>query len=189
MGLGVDVLVGAGGDERIIVDGHAVRGHNEGVLIAGAVRGEAGRDAGRIDFGLVGGVPHVGEIDHVALRAPVGNETFRPFHDEVGSGAAFERGVDLVVAVGVVEIFHGDGDAGVRRLERGDEGIDGVSIAPAADRVGPERDVDGFRSGSGVSLSRCGVGSGCSGLAAGAQGKYHAQREQHCEQFLHDVPP
>lgn len=95
----------------------------------------------------------------------------------------------MVVAVGVVEIFHGDGDAGVRRLERGNEGIDGVSIAPAADRVGPERDVDGFRSGSGVSLSRCGVGSGCSGLAAGAQGKYHAQREQHCEQFLHDVPP
>ena len=193
VGLGVNVLVGTGSDERVIVDGHAVRGHDEGVLVAGAVSIEAGRNAGRVDFRLVGGVPHVGEIDHIALRAPVSNETFRPFHDEIGSGAAFERGVDLVVAVGVVKVFYGDGDAGVRRLERGDQGIDGVSIAPAADRVGPERDVDGFGSGfccgSGISLSRCGVGSGSSGLAAGAQGKYHAQCEQRCEQFLHDVPP
>ena len=166
-----------------------MRGHDEGVLIAGAVSGEAGSNAGSVHFGLIGGVPHIGEVDHVALCAPVCDETLRSFHDEVGSGAAFESGVDLIVAVGVVEVFNGDSDAGVCILERCDERVDGVGIAPAAYRVGPERDVHRLCRGCGVGLSGCGVGSGSGGLAAGAQCEHHAQRKQHCKQFLHVVPP
>ena len=93
MGVNVDILVCAGSDKSVIVDRHAVGGHDEGILVAGAVRVEAGRDASRVDLCLIGVVPHIGQIDHVALRAPVGDETLRSFHDEVGSGAYDEHGI------------------------------------------------------------------------------------------------
>ena len=194
VGVDVNILVGTGGHECVIVDRHAVGGHDQRILIARAVRVEAGRDAGRVDLGLIGVVPHIGQIDHVALRAPVGDETLRSFHDEVGSGAALECGVDLIVAVGIVEILNSDGDAGVGGLKRGDERIDGVGIAPAAYRVCPEGDADRLsgallRGSGGVGLRGRGVGGGCGGLAAGAQCEHHAQCKQHCEQFLHVVPP
>ena len=187
VGVDVNILVGTGGHERVIVDRHAVGGHDQRILIACAIRVEAGRNAGRVDLGLIGIVPHIGEINHVALRTPVGDKTLRSFHDEVGGGTALECGIDLIVAVGVVEILNSDGDAGVGGLERGDERIYGVGIAPAAYRVCPKGDAD--RLSGGLGGGGRGGGSGCGGLAAGAQCEHHAQCKQHCKQFLHVVPP
>lgn len=72
-----------------------------------------------------------------------------------GAFAALDSGVDLVVAVGVVEVLDGDVDVrilGVEVCQR----INGLGIAPLADGVGPQRNVSDLT----------GIGGGLRGAAS-----------------------
>ena len=191
VGVLVDVLVGAGLDKGGVVDRHAVGGHDDGVLVGLAVFGEARGESGGVDLGLVGIIEHVADVDHVAVGAPVGDETLGAFHDQVGSLLGGDGGVDLVVAVGVGQELDLDLDAGL-----GGEGVgqslDDFFVAPVADGVGPKGDLgrlggSGF-GGSGLGGSSLGglLGGGRSGLlSAGGQREDHHEREEQCKNLLH----
>ena len=136
--LQVDVLQRVGRLKDVLVDGHAVRGHADRQLENLAVG--AGAGAGDAFIGALG--DEIAQIEHQALGAPVGDQTLGPFHDDVGSLAALNSGVDLVVAVGVVEILDLYGDLGMDLIERVDEALDRSLVGPLADGIGPQRDGD-----------------------------------------------
>ena len=165
----VYILVSAGCLESIVVDSHAVSRHNNRILIAGTVSGEAGGNTGGIDLSEVFLIPEVSQVYHVAFGTPVCNQTLGAFHDEVRSSAAFESGVDLVVAVGVVKILNSDFDAG-GGFKICHQGFNCFRIAPFADRIRPEGDL-------------------CCGFCTcdNAERCYHAKCENNCQEFLHFV--
>ena len=193
----IDVLIGTSRLEGVQVDGHAVGGHAHGILIHLALSVDAGGQSGLDQLALVGIVQHVGKVHHVAVGAPVGNQTLRPFQNQVGRVAGGEGGVDLVIAVGIGQIVHLDGNAGL-----GSEGVsqclDVGLFAPAAYGVDPQGDLTGpgGLGGSGVGslvvLSGFGAGSGI-GIAggrvvlvasAGNQSHGHDHGKQQCKQLL-----
>jgi len=196
VGVLVDVLHSVGSLEDGLVDGHAVSGHDQGILISGVVVGEAGGQSSSVDLLLVGVVEQVSDVDQLALGAPVGDQTLGSFHDQVGSGVALDGGVDLVVAVGVGQVLNGDLDAG-SGLEVSHQSINSLLVAPTTDGVGPQGNLgssSGSSFGSGLS---CTLGSGssssCSSLCgllghgAGAQAHDHDHCQQNSKQFLHNV--
>ena len=145
MGIQIQVLISARLLEGVEVDGHAVGGHDQRILINRAVGVGAGlHDAlvHGVDLGHVGVVKHVAQIHHVAVGAPVGDQALGTFHDQVGRAAGGQGGVDLVVAVGVGQVIHLDGDAGLGGEGVG-QGLDGGLIAPLADGIGPQGDLAG----------------------------------------------
>ena len=184
VGVQVHILQGAGLLKGVLVDGHAVSGHDQGILVDSALAGHAGGQSGGIDLGLVGVVQQVGQVHHVALGAPVGNQTLGTFHDQVGSLAGGDGGVDLVVAVSVGQVFHGDLDAGLG-LESVGQFLDGVLIAPAADGVGPEGDAGGVRSGFLSISALSGSGLFLLGTAAGGQRKDHRKSQSNRKKSSH----
>ena len=197
MGVLVDVLHSVCSLKNGLVDGHAVSGHNQGILVSGVVVSEAGSQRGSVDFLLVGVVKQVSDVDHLALGAPVGNQTLGSFHDQVGSLVALDGGVDLVVAVSVGQVFNVDLDAG-SGLEVSHQLVNGLLLAPAADGIGPQGDFGSSSSsgsfgsslGSGLSGGRSGSCGGLCGLlghGAGAQAQNHDGCQQNSKQFLHNV--
>ena len=90
---------------------------------------------------LASSVHRVVQRGHDALRAPVGHQTLGSFHDEVGCAAALDGGVDLIVAVGIVQILDGHLDVRVLCIEAGDQLLHGLVLAPAADGVCPQLDA------------------------------------------------
>ena len=197
MGVLVDVLHCVGSLKDGLVDGHAVGGHNQRILVSGAVVCEAGGQSGGVDFALVGVVEQVSDVYHLALGAPVGNQTLGSFHNQVGGGVAFDSGVDLVVAIGVGQVLNGDLDAG-SGLEAGHQLVNGFLVAPATDGVGPQGDFGsgsgcgGFGSSVGSSFGSGGSGSGSSGRLGGLHGagthrQHHDEGQCHSDQLFHHV--
>ena len=193
MGLGIDVLHSTGSLEDGLVDGHAVSSHDQGVLVDSAVGGVASLDGSGVQLSQVGLVQQVGQVDHQALLAPVGDQTLGTFHDQVGSSIAFDSGVDLVVAVSVGQVLNGDLDAGVS-LELGHQSIDGLLVAPTTDGVGPQGDFSSSSGSLGSSFGSSSLGSGSLGFSgllfgllngAGSQGHNHDQSQQKCDKLLH----
>ena len=171
--IGVDVLVCAHFLDLGHVDGHAVCRHAQGVLVVVALVVVAGGVDGLVDvlLGIIG--PQVVQRGHDALRAPVGHQTLGAFHDEVGCAAALDGGVDLIVAVGIVQILDGHLDVRILCVEAGDQLLHGLVLAPAADGVCPQ--LDACAGGCGGSSGRS-CSAGGSGLtAAGSQSTGCAQ--------------
>ena len=137
----IDVLESVSGLEQVVVDGHVVGSHADREFIVGAFRVVAGGFDRGINFFRVIGRPQISEVDHQSFCTPVGNQTFRTFEDEVRSLTAFDSGVDLVVAIGVVQQFDGNMDVRIDFIELVDQSLDGFCVAPVADGVGPEGDV------------------------------------------------
>ena len=167
VGLLVQVLQSTGFLEDIPVDGHAVGDHANGHLVNFAV----GAGAGAQDTGVGVFGNDVGQVDHQTLGAPVGDQTLGAFHDDVGSLAAFDGGVDLIVAVGVVQVFNLDLDFGVRSVEIIQQSGDGCFVNPLADGVGPQGDLGDI--------------SGAGGESAEANGHGHGQQDSN--QFFHSI--
>ena len=181
--VGIDVLVSAHFLDLGHVHGHAVCGHAQGVLVVVAGGILAGRLNGLVDvlLGIVG--PQVVQRSHDALCAPVCNQTLGTFHDQVGCAAALDGGVHLIVAVGVVQILHSDLDIRILGVEAGNEVLNGLVIAPAADGVCPQLDAGGRSScacsgrtcggsssaGACRRAAACGQSAGCAQNASGLQ--------------------
>ena len=187
VGLGVQVLHSTGSLEDGLVDGHAVSSHDQGVLVGLAVSGNAGSVSSGVQLSDVGVVDQVGHVDHQTLGAPVSDQTLGAFHDQVGSSAALDGGVDLVVTIGVVQVLDGNLDALVGSLKGSDHGIDVLLNAPVADGVGPQSDLGGGCSRLVALVSRLGGLSLADGASAQAQD--HDQSQQHSDKLLHNVPP
>ena len=173
----INVLVSAHFLDLGHVHGHAVCGHAQGVLVVVALVVAAGRLHRLVDvlLGIVG--PQIVQRSHNALGTPVGHQTLGAFHDQIGCAAALDGGVHLIVAVGVVQILHGHLDVGVLCVEAGDQVLDSLVIAPAADGVCPQLDAC---AGAGCTCSSRGSGRGSSsagggGTAAGGQRTGSAQ--------------
>ena len=164
--LQIDVLVGACGDEGVIVDGHALHVHGKGVGVALAVPGEADALAGGVDLLLVGVVPHVGQIGQHALCAPCFDETIRLGQQNVG-GHAVHGGAELVVAGGLVQTLYRHVNVGVYAVELGQQRLHGGRIAPVACGERPQRQLD---HGGLLVLLRL--------LAAPGKGQKHQQSQQ-----------
>ena len=137
----IQVLKGVCLLKHVPVDCHTVGDHAQRILINLAVRCRA-CGADRV-IQIRSGIPghQIGEIHHESPCAPVGDQSLRSLEDQIRCLSALDGGVDLIVAVGVVEIFHGHLDAGILCIEIRDEGIDGCGVSPVSDRVGPERQV------------------------------------------------
>ena len=172
MVLGIDILHSTGSLKHGLVDGHAVRGHAERELVVSAGGILAGGLNAGADVGLLVVGPQVAQIGHQALGAPVGNQTLGSFHDDVRCAAALDSGVDLVVAVGVVEVLDGDVDVRILGIEVCQQRINGRGIAPLADGVGPQRNVS--------SLTGIGGGLRGSGLAGGGRGALSRRGRGRC---------
>ena len=170
--LGIDILHSTGSLKHGLVDGHAVRGHAERELVVSAGGILAGGLNAGADVGLLVVGPQVAQIGHQALGAPVGNQTLGSFHDDVRCAAALDSGVDLVVAVGVVEVLDGDVDVRILGIEVCQQRINGRGIAPLADGVGPQRNVS--------SLTGIGGGLRGSGLAGGGRGALSRRGRGRC---------
>ena len=173
VGVFVHVLHGVGSLKHGLVDGHAVGGHAEGILIISTVAALAGGLNAGADVGLLLVGPQVAQVGHQALGAPVSNQTLGTFHDEVGCGAALDGGVDLVVAVGVVEILDGHVDVRILGVEVSQQLVDGIGITPLADGVGPQGDVSSLAGGAiggfcGSSLRGSGLCGACRGGRTGS---------------------
>ena len=162
--VGINVLVSAHFLDLGHVHGHAVCGHAQGVLVVVALLVAAGRLNRCVDVLLSVVGPQVVQRSHNALGAPVGHQTLGAFHDQIGCAAALDGGVHLIVAVGVVQILHGHLDIGVLCVEAGDQVLDGVVVAPAADGVCPQLDAC---AGAGSTASSRGSGGGSSSAAGG----------------------
>ena len=147
VGFFVQVLQSTGLFKHIPVDGHAVGDHAHGHLVNFAVG--AGAGAQHAGVGAFGN--DIGQVDHQALGAPVGDQTLRSFHNDVGSLAAFDGGVDLVVAVGVVQILNVDLDFGMSCVEIIQQSGNGGFVDPLADGVGPQGDFGDVVSADGES--------------------------------------
>ena len=182
----VDVLPGAGGLEQVAVDAHAVSGHAQGQLVDSAVSGGAGADDG-----LIGAVDdQIGQVNQVALGAPVGDQTLGTLEDDVGGSAGLDSGVDSVVTVGVVQVLDSHVDVGVDSVEVSDQAVDGSLVAPLTDGVGSEGDADGLSSRSGLlglALAGGGIVAGAGGrlAAAGNQTEDHDDSQGQCKKLLH----
>ena len=165
--IGVEILVSAHFLDLGHVDGHAVCGHAQGVLVVVALVVVASGVDGLVNvlLGVVG--PQIVQRSHDTLCAPVGHQTLGTFHDEVGCAAALDGGVHLVVAVGVVQILNGHFNVRILCVEAGDELLHGLVLAPAADGICPQLDAcAGCRAGSGSGSSSRSCRAGRSGLAA-----------------------
>ena len=170
--VGINILVCAHFLDLGHVDGHAVCGHAQGILVVVTGLVLAGGLDRCVDIllGIVG--PQIVQGSHDALLAPVCDQTLRAFHDQVGCAAALDGGVDLVVAVGVVQILDGDLDIRILCVEAGDQLLHSLILAPAADGVCPQLDACTGRSGAGSSCGRGGrrrCGAGRRGTAACGQ--------------------
>ena len=173
--LQVDVLVGARGHEGIVVDGHALDVHGEGIGVALAVRGEADAPAGFVDLLLVGVVPHVGQVGQHALSAPDLHQPIRLGQQDVGRHAAVHGGAETVVAGGLVQALHRHMDVGIHRVELGQQVVHRRLIGPVADGICPQRQLDDALL----------LVIGCRVLTAGRHGQHQRQGQQECQQFFH----
>ena len=170
--ISINVLVCAHFLDLGHVHGHAVCGHAQGVLVVvtGVVLAGGLHRLVDVLLGVVG--PQVVQRSHNALGAPVGDQTLGTFHDQVGCAAALDGGVDLVIAVGVVQILHGDLDVGVLGIEAGDQLLHGLILAPAADGVGPQLDACTGAGGAGSgSRAGCAGGGSSAGRRTAASGQ------------------
>ncbi len=195
-GLQVQVLVSASFLKGVQVHRHAVGGHNQGILVDSAVRSGAGGQNGFLDLLLVGVVQHILEVHHVAVGAPVGNQTLRAFHNQVGGVAAGDGSVHLVVAIGVGQVLNLDCDAGL-----GGEGVGELLnlglLAPVADGIGPQGDGAAVSGGGVRSGGRGGVirggrrRRGVGGRAAGCHAGHHKDGHKHGKNALnlHRIHP
>ena len=165
----VDVLERARGFKVVVVDDHAVGGHAQGIFVIDAFAVFAGRFHGGAggDDVILGVRPQIGDVQHLASGAPVGNQAFGAFHHDVGGGLGFDGGGHLVVAGGVVQILHLHLDFGMHGVEVGDDAVHGFFIAPAADGVGPQGDFHVL------------------GHGEGGDHEHHAQEQS--EQLLHGL--
>ena len=186
--LQIQVLVGTGLLEGVQVDGHAVGRHDQGILIDRAVGVGAGGHGGGVDLALIAIVKHIAQVHQVALVAPVGHQALGTFHDQVGGIFRGDGGVDLIVSVGVGQVFHFHGDTGVGGESVGD-GLDLFLLAPVADGIGPQGQFPG---GGGLlrSLGSLGTGLGLvvgGGLgivfaaSAGGKGHDHGHGQYNCK--------
>jgi len=175
--VGINVLVSAHFLDLGHVHGHAVCGHAQGILIVVAGSVLAGGLNGLVDvlLSIVG--PQVVQRSHNALCAPVCNQTLGTFHDQIRCAAALDGGVHLIVAVGVVQILHSDLDVRILCVEAGNQTLNGVVVAPAADGVCPQLDAGGRSSCACSGACGCGRSSGgrAGRTAAGGQSAGCAQ--------------
>ena len=167
VGLFVQVLQSAGFLEHVPVDGHAVSHHAHGHLVNLTV----GAGAGRNNSLIGSGGDAVGQVDHQTLGAPVGDQTLGAFHDDVGSLVAFDGGVDLVVAVGIVQILNVDLDFGMSSVEIIQQCGNGGFVHPLADGVGPQGDFGDLVGADGD----------------GAQAHHHDDGQQDSNQLFHSI--
>ena len=141
-----------------LVDCHAVRYHAERIFIYLSVFAGAGVLNRFVKIGCRVFRHNIGEIHHISLGAPVCNQSFRSFKDHIRCLSAFDRGIDLIVAVRVIKIFYGNLNIGILRVEVGNQCVDRSRIAPFADRICPKCD-------RGVQISAfggsCGFGRSC----------------------------
>ena len=141
-----------------LVDCHAVRYHAERIFIYLSVFAGAGVFYRFVKIGCRVFRHNIGEIHHISLGAPVCNQSFRSFKDHIRCLSAFDRGIDLIVAVRVIKIFYGNLNIGILRVEVGNQCVDRSRIAPFADRICPKCD-------RGVQISAfggsCGFGRSC----------------------------
>ena len=181
--VGINVLVSAHFLDLGHVHGHAVCGHAQGILVVVAGSVLAGGLNGLVNvlLGIVG--PQVVQRSHNALCAPVCNQTLGTLHDQIGCAAALDGGVHLIVAVGVVQILHSDLDVRILCVEAGNQTLNGLVIAPAADGVCPQLDAGGRSScacsgrtcggsssaGACRRAAACGQSAGCAQNASGLQ--------------------
>ena len=190
--LQINILEGIGLLKYLVVDGHAVGGHAQGVLIVGPVGALAGVDHSFAHSGNVGGggfVPQVAQIHHLAGGTPVGDQALGALHNDIGSRAAVDGGHDAVVAVGVVQILDIYRNVGIDCVKIGNHIVDsGGLAAPGSDGVGPQRNGNGFPAGLAAGSLRlvlrglrggriAGAGAAFAPVAACGQGKNHTQRQ------------
>ena len=195
VGLSVHILPCAGLLEDGLVDGHAVSGHAQGVLVVSATAIVTGSLNGSVDVSLGLVSPQVSQVDHLALGAPVGDQTLGSFHDDVGSGVALDGGVDLVVAISVGQVLDLDGDVGISGIELRQQLVDDLLLAPVANGVSPQADLHGSSLRSGGSSGFGGGGSRGGGRSrglsllhgAGAQRQHHDHSQCQSNQLFHCV--
>ena len=129
-------------------------------------------------------VPDVGAGEIVAVLAPGCNGALIADLEHGGSFA--------LVHLGGEGLFIGTGGCGDDLYgNAGLCGVGGGELLPCLVCFGLEVEVVDGALGCGGFGCGCGRGSGCGGccgsrgLAAGAQGKYHDQCEQHCDDLFH----
>ena len=199
----IHVLVSAGFFKSVQVDGHTVGGHAHGVLVHLAGGVDAGGEGGFNQLALVGVVQHVGQIHHVAVGAPVGDQTLRPFQNQVRRFAGREGGVDLVIAIGISQVLNLNRNIGFSGEGIG-QFLDLGLVTPSANGVHPQADLGGagrvgrrLRIG-GLVLIGGGAGGGIGGrggrvvlVAAGNKSNGHDHCQYECKYFLqfHVDPP
>ena len=194
MGILIDVLHCTGLLEDGLVDGHAVSGHAQGVLVVGTAFSLTSGGNRSIGVGQDIGGPQVAQVNHLTLGAPVGDQALGSFHNQIRSGIAFDGSIDLVVSILVGQVFHGNLDVGISGIELGEQALNSSLIAPLANGVGPQADFGGSGRSLGGSLRSGSLGSGrgrsggggfslLHGAGSHAQNQDHSQSQSN--QFLH----
>ena len=114
-----------------------------------------------------------------------GDQALGAFHDQVRSLTGSDGGVDLIVTGGVVQILNVDLNAGLSKESVGQR-IDAGLLAPVADGIGPQSDLNGL--GSRV-FGRSGILGRSRLIAAAAshQRQGHSQTQQKCGELLHNI--
>ena len=172
----------------MVVDGHAVGGHAQGVLIVGAVQ-LAGADHRLADCGDVrlGVGPQILQIHHQVVDAPVGNQALGALHDDIGGLFGSDGRSDQVVAVLIVQGLVCNGDLGMDFIEGSDDVIQlGLGAAPRTNGVGPQRNGHAVAGSSAGSRRASGGSSSAAGIRTAAGGQQACCAHSTCD--LQEVP-
>ena len=123
-----------------LVDCHTMCYHTQRILIVSTVSRLTCRLYGIVDLAACLCCKQVRQVYHQAACAPVSYQTLRSFHYDVRSLAAFDRGVNLIVTVGVIKILHCHGNAGIFRIKTCNQAVNRCRITPVTNRICPQGD-------------------------------------------------
>ncbi len=137
-----------------LVDCHTMCYHTQRILIVSTVSRLTCRLYGIVDLAACLCCKQVRQVYHQAACAPVSYQTLRSFHYDVRSLAAFDRGVNLIVTVGVIKILHCHGNAGIFRIKTCDQAVNRCRITPVTDGICPQCDRC-------IQICTCAVLGGC----------------------------
>ena len=183
-GLLVDILEGTGRLKGLVVDGHTVSGHAQGIHVVGAVQLRHGGDA----LGNVGAasLPQVGQIHHQALTGVVAHDTLGALENDVGAGASGDGGGQLLITVLIVDGSDGDLDIGILLIESSNDRLPIGCLGKPTDIEGPEVEFNGAAgAAAGLAAGRGGFTVTLGAVAAGGQPQSHTGGEQERKRFLH----
>ena len=131
----INILEGIRLLEHGLIDCHAVRNHSKGILIVLSVRRCTGifyifiNVLRRLIF------KNIFQVYHKSFCAPVCHESFRAFHDEVRCRFSFNRRIDLIVSVRIIQVFYRNVHIRILLIEVFQERIDRFTLPPLSNRI------------------------------------------------------